>query len=103
MSNYEEIATRIADIIISPDSVLGFVHGALSVPVDLGYMAYGVFDTDSHYAHETQTIRIIHAIKNGILNYDRILDAIKTVFEKFDKYVSESKTKTKYTAGLYFQ
>ncbi len=101
MSNYEEIATRIADIIISPDSVLGFVHGALSVPVDLGYMAYGVFDTDSHYAHETQTIRIIHAIKNRILNYDRILDAIKTVFEKFDKYVSESKQNKIYSRSLF--
>lgn len=57
MSNYEEIATRIAKIIISPDSVLGFIHGALSVPVDLGYMAYGVLDTESHYAHQTETIR----------------------------------------------
>jgi hypothetical protein len=55
MSNYEEIATRIANIIISPDSVLGFINGAISVPVDLGYMAYGVFDTDSHYSHETET------------------------------------------------
>jgi hypothetical protein len=91
MSNYEEIATRIADIIISPDSVLGFINGAISVPLDLGYMAYGVFDTDSHYSHETETIRIIQAMRNGILNYDRILDAIEIVLSKFDQYVSESK------------
>lgn len=99
MSNYEEIATRIAKIIISPDSVLGFIHGALSVPVDLGYMAYGVLDTESHYAHQTETIRLIQAVDNGILNYDRILDAIETVFSKFDKYVSETKQNKIYSGA----
>lgn len=101
MRNYEEIATRIAKIIISPDSVLGFIHGALSVPVDLGYMAYGVFDTDSRYAHQTETVRLIHAIDNGILNYDRIVDAIETVFSKFDQYVSESKQNTIYSRASF--
>jgi len=101
MSNYEKIATRIADIIISPDSALGFIHGALSVPVDLGYMAHGVFDTDSHYSHETETIRIIHTIDNGILNYDRILGAIEIVFSKFDQYVSESKQNKIYSRGSF--
>ncbi|WP_240993961.1 hypothetical protein [Rahnella sp. Larv3_ips] len=91
MSNYEGIATRIADITISPDSVLGFINGAISVPVDLGYMAYGVFDTDSYYSHKTETVRIIQAMRNGILNYDRILDAIEIVLSKFDQYVSVSK------------
>ncbi|WP_205951601.1 MULTISPECIES: hypothetical protein [unclassified Rahnella] len=46
MDNSEEIAQRITDIIISPDSAIGLVHGILSVPVDLGYLAYGFFDTD---------------------------------------------------------
>jgi len=101
MSNYEKIATRIADIIISPDSALGFIHGALSVPVDLGYMAHGVFDTDSHYSHETETIRIIHTIDNRILNYDRILGAIEIVFSKFDQYVSESKQNKIYSRGSF--
>lgn len=41
MDNSEEIAQ-----IISPDSAIGLVHGILSVPVDLGYLAYGFFDTD---------------------------------------------------------
>lgn len=101
MSNYEEIATRIADVIISPDSVLGFVNGALSVPVDLGYMAYGVFNTDSYYSHETETIRITQAIKNGILNYDRILDAIEIVLAKFDHYASESQQNKVYSRGSF--
>jgi len=99
MSNYEEIASRIADIIISPDTVLGFIHGVLSVPVDLGYMVYGVFDTGSHYAHQTETIRIIQAIDNGILNYDRILEAIELVYSQFNKYVSQSKQNKIYSRG----
>lgn len=36
MNNHEEIASRIADVIISPDSVLGLVHGVISIPIDLG-------------------------------------------------------------------
>ncbi len=39
MSTNMEIAKRIVKIIISPDSVIGFVHGMLSVPQDLGYLA----------------------------------------------------------------
>lgn len=91
MSNYEEIASRIADVIISPDSVLGLVHGVISIPIDLGYLAYGYIDSQSRYPHQTERIRIAQAIKNGILNHDRIIESIKIVFEKFDKYVSESK------------
>ncbi len=49
MSDYEDIAIRIAKVILSPESVVGFIHGMISVPVDLGYLAYGYMDTESYY------------------------------------------------------
>jgi len=91
MSNYEGIVSRIADIILSPEASLGLIHGIISVPVDLGYMAYGIFDTSTHYSHQTETIRIIEAINRGILNYDRILEAIELIYSQFELYVSLSK------------
>lgn len=100
MSNYDEIATRIANVIVSPESVIGLIHGILSVPLDLGYMAYGYFDTKSHYSHETERIRIVRAIDRGILNYDRIIDAIQIVFNQFNKYASENKQNKIYSRSM---
>lgn len=100
MDDYEDIATRIANVIVAPDSVLGFLHGVLSVPVDLGYLVYGYFDTDSHYAHETQRIRITQAIANGILDYDRIIDAIQIIFNQFNAHVSESQQNRIYSRTI---
>jgi hypothetical protein len=40
----------------------------LSVPTDIGYLAYGFIDTDSRYQRETEKIRMFTAIKNGILD-----------------------------------
>lgn len=67
MSTYIDIAKRIAKIIVSPESAIGFINGALSVPQDLGYLTYGYFDTDSRYNRETERIRLIKAIRFGIL------------------------------------
>lgn len=39
MRSYSEIAKRIAKIIISTESAIGFVLGVLSVPTDIGYLA----------------------------------------------------------------
>lgn len=101
MNSYDEISTRIAEIIISPDSAIGFIHGILSVPVDLGYLAYGYLNTESRYSNQTETIRIIQAIDNGILNYDRIIEAIQIVFKRFDKYVSESEKNKIYSRTIF--
>ncbi|MFD3245270.1 hypothetical protein [Rahnella aquatilis] len=90
MTDIDDIATRIAGIIISPDSVYGLINGALTVPVDLGYMMYGVFDTGSRFAHETIRIRMADAIRNDILNHHHISEAVKLVFTEFNKYVSET-------------
>lgn len=90
MSDYREIAERIARIIISPDTVIGFMDGVMSVPIDLGYMVYGYFDTESHYAHDRGRMRIAQAIHKGILSHDRIADAIQIIFTEFNNQVTES-------------
>ncbi|WP_025904028.1 hypothetical protein [Tatumella sp. UCD-D_suzukii] len=50
MDSYQEIARRIAKIILSPDSAIGFIDGVLSVPKDMGYLAFGFIDTDTRYS-----------------------------------------------------
>lgn len=52
-SDIEDIANRIADIIMSPTTITGLINGALTVPLDMGYLAWGYMDTDSRYAHQT--------------------------------------------------
>ncbi|PKE30723.1 hypothetical protein CWS43_08490 [Rahnella sp. AA] len=90
MTDTDDIADRIAEIILSPETITGLVHGALTVPLDFGYLVYGVFDTDSHYKHETTRIRMADAIKNDILNYENITNAVSMVFNTFNEYLSES-------------
>lgn len=46
MADIEGIAKRIADIIISPDTVIELINGGLSVPLDYGYFIYGILNTD---------------------------------------------------------
>jgi hypothetical protein len=81
----EKIAGRIADIILSPETIPGLINGALTVPLDLGYLARGFFDTDNRFAHQTQRIRMAQAIHNDILNYNHIINAVELIFEKFNK------------------
>lgn len=100
MSDYREIALRIAEIIISPDSVVGFMQGALSVPLDLGYMVYGYFDTESHYAHDRERVRIAYAIHKGVLNHDRIAESIQIIFNEFNKQATESRKNKIYSRAL---
>lgn len=98
MADIDDIATRIAGIILSPDSVYGLINGALTVPVDFGYMVYGIFDTGSRYIHETMRIRMADAIRNDILNHHHISEAVKLVFTEFNKYVSETEQDKIYRA-----
>ncbi|MBM7342930.1 hypothetical protein [Pantoea coffeiphila] len=87
MSTYTDIAKRIAKIIVSPDAVIGFIHGVLSVPQDLGYLAYGYIDTDSRYNRETERIRLIKAIRFGILQNENFVRTIEIVLNKFNQYM----------------
>lgn len=90
MADIDEIANRIADVILSPESVTGLIHGVLSVPMDIGYLAYGYLHTESRYSHQTERVRIVKAIRNRILDYDRIIDAINLVLGVFNNYVNEA-------------
>ncbi|MBJ8958830.1 hypothetical protein [Citrobacter youngae] len=89
MADIEGIARRIYNIVISPDTVTGLINGGLSVPLEYGYMIYGVFDTDSRFKRETERIRIMTAIKNDILNYENIVNAVSRTFHLFNNFLSE--------------
>ena len=89
MADVEDIARRLCNIIASPDTVTGLINGGLSVPLDYGYLVYGIFDTDTRYARETQRIRMMTAIKNDILNYENIVNAVKIIFKVFNRYLTE--------------
>jgi len=95
-SDIDDIANRISDIIMSPATITGLINGALTVPLDMGYLAIGYFNTDSRYAHQTQRFRMAEAIHNDILNYKHITNAIEIIFKEFDKYASVTKQNNVY-------
>lgn len=49
MADIEGIARRIYDIIISPETVTRLINGGLSIPLDYGYLIYGIFDAGSRF------------------------------------------------------
>jgi len=100
MRSYQEIARRIAKIILSPESALGFIDGILSVPTDIGYLAYGFIDTDSRYQRETERIRMISAIRHGILENHNFMKTIETVLNAFNKSVPEEKQNAIYSKTI---
>ena len=89
MADVEDIARRLCNIIASPDTVTGLINGGLSVPLDYGYLVYGIFDTDTRYARETERIRMFTAIKNDILNYENIFNAVKIIFKEYKELNSD--------------
>ncbi|MEB5972856.1 hypothetical protein ACWXWB_22235 [Pantoea dispersa] len=91
MRSYQEIARRIAKIILSPESALGFIDGVLSVPKDIGYLAFGFIDTDNRYQRESEKIRMLTAIKYGLLENHNFIKTIETVLDIFNKTVLEDK------------
>ena len=90
MADIEGIARKLYNIIISPDTVTGLINGGLSVPLDYGYLIYGIFDTDTRYERETERIRMMTAIRHDILNYENIVNAVKLILQLFNKHLSES-------------
>lgn len=65
MADIEGIARRIYDIIISPETVTGLINGGLSVPLDYGYLIYGIFDTGSRYQREKErSLRVSDSLSN---------------------------------------
>lgn len=101
MSNYREIAQRIVTILVSPESVFGFWNGVTSVPKDIGYLAYGFIDTDSRSARGNERIRMVTAIRYGILKNHNFIKTLETVFTAFNKYVPEEKQNSIYRKTLF--
>ncbi|MFC6377105.1 hypothetical protein [Tatumella terrea] len=97
MDSYQEIARRIAKIILSPDSAIGVVDGVLSVPKDMGYLAFGFIDTDTRYQRETEKIRMLTAIKHGLLDHHNFIKTIETVLNNFNKFVPETRQNAIYS------
>lgn len=95
-SDIEDLANRISDIIMSPATISGLINGALTVPLDMGYLAWGYMDTDSRFAHQTQRFRMAEATHNDILNYKHITNAVEIIFKEFDKYASVSQQNNAY-------
>lgn len=91
MRSYQEIARRIAKIILSPESAIGFIDGVLSVPKDISYLAFGFIDSDSRYQRESEKIRMLTAIKYGLLENHNFIRTIETVLDNFNKTVPEDK------------
>lgn len=98
VTDLESIANRIVDVIVSPETITGMINGALTVPLDLGYLAPGYFDTDSRFEHQTQRIRMAEAIRNDILNYDHITNAVEIIFREFNRYLSKNQQDKAYRA-----
>lgn len=40
---YQAIAKRIVQEILTPEMLVGLAHGVASVPIDFGYLAYGYY------------------------------------------------------------
>ncbi|MBP2194685.1 hypothetical protein [Pantoea cypripedii] len=100
MRSYSEIARRIAKIILSPESAIGFVSGVLSVPTDIGYLAFGFIDTESRYQRGTEKIRMLKAIRHGILENHNFIKTIEIVLSRFNKSVPESKQNAIYSKTM---
>ena len=97
MDSYQEIARRIAKIILSPDSAIGVIDGVLSVSKDMGYLAFGFIDTDTRYQRETEKIRMLTAIKHGLLDHHNFINTIETVLNIFNKFVPETRQNAIYS------
>ncbi|HID4044661.1 TPA: hypothetical protein ACXE9F_001063 [Pluralibacter gergoviae] len=100
MRSYSEIARRIVKIILSPETAIGFYDGILSIPQDIGYLAYGFIDTDSRYQRETEKTRMIRAIRYGILENPNFMRTIEIVLNKFNKDIPKEKQDKIYSKTL---
>ncbi|EAA7842716.1 hypothetical protein AYC90_22530 [Salmonella enterica] len=91
---YMELAQQIVEVIISPDTAIGFMHGIISVPVDLAYLTRAVFDTENNFKRQGETFRLLNAIKSGLANENNINKAINKILDCFYTYIPE-KTREK--------
>ncbi|ASM11633.1 hypothetical protein [Serratia marcescens] len=88
--NNTEIVERIVKVIVSPETVVGLLDGAMSVPVDFGYLALGIFDTSNRRKMEDERIRMMRAIKSGLLNYHQVIRTTKIIIDAFTAHIPKA-------------
>lgn len=44
---YQAIAKRIVQVILTPEMLVGLAHGVANAPINFGYLAYGYIDTEN--------------------------------------------------------
>jgi len=77
-----------------------FIHGILSVPGNIGYLAYGFLDTDNRYQRETEKIRMVRVVRNGIHENHNFMKTIETVLNIFNRMVPESRQNAIYSKTM---
>lgn len=100
-SKYLDVARRIARVLISPDPSMGLMHGAVSVPKDLGCLVYGYLDTDSRSIHRLDRMRMMEAIKSGILRNENFVNMIENIFNVFNQFVPQEKQDEIYSRVIF--
>ena len=96
VTDLEDIVSRLYKILVSPDTIPGLINGALTVPLDLGYLALSYFDADSRSRNQTHRYRMSYAIRDDVLNYENIKNAVDTILEEFDKYLTTDRQDAAY-------
>lgn len=67
MADIEGIARGIYDIIISPETVTGLINGGLSVPLDYGYLIYGIHPAFS--LHRVIHKGLLSCVEMNVVSY----------------------------------
>ena len=85
---------RIVKVIVSPETVVGLLDGAMSVPVDFGYLALGIL-TQAIVARWKTNAFMMRAMKSGLLNYHQVVRTTKFIIDAFTAHIPKRR-KTKY-------
>ncbi|PTA79468.1 hypothetical protein C9411_06375 [Serratia sp. Nf2] len=71
----------------------GFIEGAISFPVDMGYLAYDFINTDNRSINQYDTERMLRLIKAGLANQHSLAKIVKLVVDEYLKKVDVDKVK----------
>ncbi|HDJ1439873.1 TPA: hypothetical protein PPN70_002294 [Serratia rubidaea] len=85
--DYSDIAERIVKVTASPETIRGLARGAMSVPIDLGYLTLSIFDTGNRWRMQTERIRLFSALRAGMLNHHQIMRATRIIIDVFASYI----------------
>ncbi len=80
----KDIAQDMADALnMNNNFIVGFVQGAISFPIDLGYLAYDFLDTENRTANRDDTERMIRLIKSGLASKESLAKIARMVADDF--------------------